>query len=295
MFADLHLHTNFSDGTYTPEELAGHARRCGFKAVALTDHDTMEGCERMAAACEAGGVEFIPAAELTAEHDGHELHMLGYFLDARNEKLLADLAHFQEVRRQRIYEMVARLNQLKIPLQPEAVFRLANCHSPGRPHVARALVEARLCSSLDEAFERFLKKGKPAWVPKFKISAAEAISLVHHAGGLAVMAHPGLNHTDELIPDLVAAGMDGLECFHTKHSTSTTQRYLEIADRHHLLVTGGSDCHGMSKGRPLIGSIKVPYECVERLRHKVMKRAVENGVLLVDEASRGGPIENRKS
>lgn len=295
MFADLHLHTNFSDGTYTPEELAGHAARCGFKAVALTDHDTMEGCERMAAACEAGGTEFIPATELTAEHNGHELHMLGYFLDAQNEKLRADLAHFQEVRRQRIYEMVGRLNQLKVPLEPEAVFRLANCHSPGRPHVARALVQARLCSSLDEAFERFLKKGKPAWVPKFKISAAEAISLIHHAGGLAVMAHPGLNHTDEIIPDLVAAGMDGLECFHTKHSTSTTQRYLEIADRHQLLVTGGSDCHGMSKGRPLIGSIKVPYECVERLRNKAIKRAVESGVLLADDASPGGPIVNPKS
>src|SRR5262245_56475389 len=186
MFADLHLHTNFSDGTYTPEELAGHAGRCGFKAVALTDHDTMEGCERMAAACGAGGIEFIPATELTAEHDGNELHMLGYFLDSQNEKLLADLAHFQEVRRQRIYEMVGRLNQLKVPLQPEAVFRLANCHSPGRPHVARALVEAGLCSSLDEAFERFLKKGKPAWVPKFKISSAEAIDLIHHAGGLEI-------------------------------------------------------------------------------------------------------------
>jgi hypothetical protein len=293
MFADLHLHTNFSDGTYTPEELAGHAVRCGFKAVALTDHDTMEGCERMAAACGAGGIEFIPAAELTAEHDGHELHMLGYFLDSRNEKLRADLAHFQEVRRQRIYEMVGRLNQRKVPLQPEAVFQLANCHSPGRPHVARALVEARLCSSLDEAFERFLKKGKPAWVPKFKISAAEAISLIHHAGGLAVMAHPGLNHTDEIIPDLVAAGMDGLECFHTKHSTSITQRYLEIADRHRLLVTGGSDCHGMSKGKPLIGSIKVPYECVERLRNKAMKRAVESGVLLVDETSTKPPAAGK--
>jgi len=295
MFADLHLHTNFSDGTYTPEELAGHARRCGFKAVALTDHDTMEGCGRMAAACREGGVEFIPAAELTTEHGGHELHMLGYFMDAANERLTTDLARFQEVRRNRIFEMVGKLNQLKVPLKAEAVFKLANCHSPGRPHVARALVQEKLCSSLDEAFERFLKKGKPAWVPKFKISSEEAISLIHHAGGLAVMAHPGLNHADELIPELAAAGMDGLECFHTKHSTSMTQRYLEMADHLKLLVTGGSDCHGMSKGKPLIGSIKVPYECVERLRERVLKRAVDGGAMLAGDAVSADEIVNRKS
>ena len=284
MHADLHLHTNFSDGTYTPEELAGHAARCGFKAVALTDHDTMEGCERMAAACGERGVEFVPATELTAEHDGYELHMLGYFLDSKNARLQTELAKFQQVRQQRIHEMVARLAGVGVHVKAEAVFALANCRSPGRPHVARTLVQAGLCSNLDEAFERFLRKGRPAWVPKFKISAMEAIDLIHLAGGLAVMAHPGLNHNDGLIPDLVDAGMDGIECFHTKHSTALTQRYLEIADRLQLLVTGGSDCHGMSKGQPLIGSIKIPYECVERLKERVIQRAAENGVMLAGTA-----------
>ena len=282
MYADLHMHTNFSDGTYTPEELAGHAKRCGFRAVALTDHDTMEGCARMGVACEAGGVEFIPATELTAEHGGHELHMLGYFLDAQNERLATDLAKFQQVRQQRIHDMVARLNEMNVPIKAEAVFTLANCRSPGRPHVARTLVQGGFCRSLDEAFERYLRKGKPAWVPKFKISATDAINLIHHAGGLAVMAHPGLNHNDDLIPDLVAAGMDGIECFHTKHSTTLNQRYLMIADKYRLLVTGGSDCHGMSKGKPLIGTIKIPYDCVERLKERVLQRAVERGVMLAD-------------
>jgi 3',5'-nucleoside bisphosphate phosphatase len=282
-YADLHLHTNFSDGTYSPEELAGHAKRCGLRAVALTDHDTMEGCARMGVACEAGGVEFIPATELTAEHGGHELHMLGYFLDAQNERLATDLAKFQQVRQQRIHDMVRRLNEMNVPIQAEAVFALANCRSPGRPHVARTLVQAGFCRSLDEAFERFLRKGKPAWVPKFKISATDAINLIHQAGGLAVMAHPGLNHNDDLIPDLVAAGMDGIECFHTKHSTTMNQRYLMIADKYRLLVTGGSDCHGMSKGKPLIGTIKIPYDCVERLKERVLQRAVERGVMLADD------------
>jgi predicted metal-dependent phosphoesterase TrpH len=167
--------------------------------------------------------------------------------------------------------MVARLNRLKVPLTAEAVFALANCRAPGRPHVARALVKARLCSSLDEAFERFLKRNRPAWVPKLKMSAEEAIDLIHQAGGVAVLAHPGLNRTDKVIPGLVEASLDGLECFHTKHSTVTSEHYLELADRYHLLVTGGSDCHGLSKGKPLIGTVRVPYQHVERL----MARAAE--------------------
>jgi hypothetical protein len=268
MFADLHLHTHFSDGTYSPEELVANAERYGFTAIALTDHDTVEGCERAAIACRTAKIQFIPGTELTAEQNGNELHILGYFIDTANPKLLLEIARFQSVRQSRIREMVARLNNLAVPLQAEAVFALANCRSPGRPHVARALVNAGLCSSLDEAFERFLKKNRPAWVPKMKVSAAEAIDLIHQANGVAVMAHPGLNRTDEVIPDLVEAGLDGIECFHTKHSTTMAERYLEMTDRFQLVVTGGSDCHGMSKGQPLIGTVKLPYEHVEKLRAK---------------------------
>jgi predicted metal-dependent phosphoesterase TrpH len=272
MFADLHLHSFFSDGTYSPEEIAGHGRRHNFSALALTDHDTLEGCERMATACAAEGIEFIVGTELTAEHNGSELHLLGYYLDGKNETLLREIARFQSVRQNRIHEMVARLNQRNIPLKAEAVFAIANCKSPGRPHVARAMVQAGYCTSLDEAFERFLKKGRPAWVPKSKMSATEAIELVHQAGGLAVMAHPGLNRTDDLIPALVQSGMDGIECFHTKHTTRLVERYLEIADKYKLLVTGGSDCHGMSKGQPLIGTIKLPYTHVSQLKQRVAQK-----------------------
>jgi predicted metal-dependent phosphoesterase TrpH len=274
-FADLHLHTQFSDGTFTPEELVGHGARLGFAALALTDHDSVEGCAWMAAACAAAGIEFIVGAELTAEHADTEVHILGYFLDPENRTLLEKIAGFQAVRQNRIREMVAALNQVGVPLQVESVFALANCQSPGRPHVARALVKEKLIGNLDEAFEKYLKKGRPAWVPKTKMSALEGIELIHQAGGLAVMAHPGLNRTDEIIPDLVDAGLDGIECFHTKHSTALSERYLEIADRFHLLVTGGSDCHGFSKGKPLIGGIKLPYEHVEKMkakRGKTLKR-----------------------
>jgi len=271
-FADLHLHTNFSDGTFSPEELVGHGARLGFAAMALTDHDSVEGCARMTAACAAADIEFIPGTELTAEHNDTELHLLGYFVDTQNKKLLTEIAKFQVVRQNRIREMVACINQLGVPLQAEAVFALANCKSPGRPHVARALVKAGLVANLDEAFERFLKKNRPAWVPKAKMSALEGIELVHQAGGLVIMAHPGLNRTDEIIPAIVDAGLDGIECFHTKHSTATSGRYLEIADKYHLLVTGGSDCHGFSKGKPLIGTVKLPYEHVEKMKAKIAER-----------------------
>jgi 3',5'-nucleoside bisphosphate phosphatase len=271
-FADLHLHTYFSDGTFSPEELVGHGHRLGFAALALTDHDSVEGCPRMAAACAAAGIDFIPGTELTAEHNDTEIHLLGYLVNTEDQTLLSKIARFQAVRQNRIREMVARLNGLNVPLEAETVFTLANCKSPGRPHVARALVKAGLVGSLDEAFERFLKKNRPAWVPKAKMSALEAIELIHQAGGVAVMAHPGLNRTDDVIPVLVEAGLDGIECFHTKHSTVLSERYLEMADKYHLLITGGSDCHGFSKGKPLIGTVKLPYENVEKLKQAAAAR-----------------------
>jgi len=271
-FADLHLHTSFSDGTFTPEELARRGGSLGFSALGLTDHDTLEGCGRMAAACGAEGIEFIAGTELTAELNGTEVHVLGYLVDLESRELLSELARFQAVRQERIHEMVARLNTLGVPLRAEAVFQLANCRSPGRPHVARALVQAGLCGSLDEAFERFLKANRPAWVPKCKMSALQVVQLIHNAGGVAVMAHPGLNRTDQIIPELVAAGMDGIECFHTKHSPAMAGHYLGLAGKYGLLVTGGSDCHGLSKGKPLIGSVKLQYQHVEKLKARSGER-----------------------
>jgi 3',5'-nucleoside bisphosphate phosphatase len=265
MFADLHLHTNFSDGTFTPEELVERGQKAGLAAMSLTDHDTIEGCARMAAACAERGIRFITGTELTAELDGNEIHLLGYFIDIDNPVLLGEMKKYQSVRQSRVHEMVRKLNELNIPLRAETVFKLANCRSPGRPHVGRALVQEGFCTNMDEAFDRFLKKHRPAWVPKMRVLASDAIELIHNSGGLAVMAHPGLNRTDDSIPRLVDQGLDGIECYHTKHSNSTSEHYLKIAVRYNLLVTGGSDCHGFSKGKPLIGTVKLPGEHLERL------------------------------
>jgi 3',5'-nucleoside bisphosphate phosphatase len=268
MFADLHLHTCFSDGTYTPEELADQASHHELAAVALTDHDTVEGCARMAQACTRHGIEFVPGAELTAEDAGVELHLLAYFINTHHPELLLAMTKFQSVRQERIREMVSRLNRINVALDADSVLALANCRAPGRPHVGRALVRAGICASMDEAFERFLKKNRPAWVPKYKMSASHAIQLIHRAGGVAVMAHPGLSHSDELIPRLIAEGLDGLECYHSKHSPAACEFYAQVAQQHSLLITGGSDCHGLNKGKPLIGTIKLPYQHVRELRSK---------------------------
>lgn len=266
MFADLHTHTHFSDGTYSPEELATRACEVGLGAIALTDHDSVEGCDRMAVACAQRELEFVPGAEFTAELRGQEIHILGYWLDTTSALLQSRLAGFQAVRTSRIRDMVHRLNQRGIPLTADSVLELANCRAPGRPHIARALVQGGHCKDFDDAFERFLKKGRPGWVAKAKMEAVTAIELIHSVGGVAVLAHPALYRSDKLIPEVVAAGLDGIECWHSKHTPEISEHYTAMTAGYGLVATGGSDCHGMNKGQPLIGRVKIPYEQVEQLK-----------------------------
>lgn len=266
--ADLHLHTHFSDGTWSPEELAGHAGANGLDAVALTDHDSVDGCERMEAACRALGIEFIPGAELTAEVDGQEVHILGYWLDTKSGPLRDELLRFQGIRQRRIRDMVARLNENGVGLSEALVLSIANCEAPGRLHVARALVQQGYARDYDHAFDRFLKRGRAGFVPKARMGSREAVGLIHDAGGVAVLAHPGIYRNDGLIPRLKESGVDGLECWHTKHSAADSEGYARRAAELDLVATGGSDCHGMAKGRPLIGQVKLPYSQVEALRER---------------------------
>ncbi len=263
--ADLHLHTNFSDGTFTPEELAERAQQAGLGTIALTDHDSLEGCARMRAACAAHGLDFIPGTELTADTQGQEVHILGYWIDEQSVPFQTELAHFQQVRQSRIHEMVARLNSHGIPIRAEEVLKLADCRAPGRPHLARALVAGGFADDYDHAFDRFLKKGRAAWVAKARMKSIDAIRLIHDAGGVAVLAHPGLYRNDGIIPRLAAQGLDGLECWHTKHTPELSAKYERMAAELGLVATGGSDCHGMSKGQPLVGTVRLPQANVDAL------------------------------
>lgn len=274
-YIDLHLHTHFSDGVSTPEQVAEEAERMDLGAIALTDHDTIEGCPRLAKACAARGIEFIPGTELSTDIEGHEMHLLGYFLDTGNEELIRETTRYQQNRTDRVHGLVDRLNSIGVPLGAEQVFALANCKAPGRPHVARALVKHGFCDSMDEAFARYLRKSAPGWVPKKNAPFEDGIRLIHQAGGLAVMAHPGLNKIDHLIPRMVEAGLDGLECSHSRHPKSTAKRYREMAARLGLLITGGSDCHGPARGRhPLIGTVRVPYDILDEMKRRLCRTIV---------------------
>jgi hypothetical protein len=269
-YIDLHLHTHFSDGVSTPEQVAEEAERMELAAIALTDHDTIEGCSRLAKACASRGIEFIPGTELSTDIDGHEMHLLGYHIDTDNEELIRETTRYQQNRTDRVHGLIERLNSIGVPLTAEQVFTLANCKAPGRPHVARGLVEHGFCGSMDEAFARYLRKNASGWVPKKNAPFEECIRLIHQAGGIAVMAHPGLNKIDNLIPRMVEARLDGLECWHSKHPKSTVKRYREMAARLGLLVTGGSDCHGPSRGRhPLIGTVRVPYDILDEMKRRL--------------------------
>ena len=238
-------------------------------AIALTDHDTIEGCQRQAEACVEYGIEFIPGTELSTDIQGHEMHLLGYFLDIENEELIRETTRYQENRTNRVHDLVRQLNSLGVGLHADQVFDLAKCKAPGRPHVARALVKHGFCGTTDEAFTRYLRKGAPGWTPKVNAPFEEGIRLIHQAGGIAVMAHPGLNKIDHLIPDMVRAGLDGIECWHSRHPKSTTKRYREMAARLGLLSTGGSDCHGPGKGNPIIGTVRVPYKILDEMKRRL--------------------------
>jgi 3',5'-nucleoside bisphosphate phosphatase len=264
-FADLHLHTRYSDGSWHPQALVREAARLGFAAIAITDHDTLDGVPE---ALHGAGIEVIPGVEITCRVDTIEVHMLGYLPGDtwKNANLHAVLDHSRQVREKRIGEMVARLNESGVPVTADEVFACSDCGTIGRPHIAMALQKRGIVKTTDEAFERFLRRGKPGFVERYRMTAAEAIGHITRAGGVAALAHPGLNRVDDRIPEMAEQGMHGLEVWHSRHSPSHTEHYRKIAERLGLLMTGGSDCHGTVRGKALLGSVKVPYQYVEALK-----------------------------
>ena len=272
-FADLHLHTRYSDGSYTPEELVREAAGHKFAAIAVTDHDTLDAIPESLYAGEEFGVEVIAGVEVTCRVETQEIHMLAYlFGDAwRNESLHAVLDHSKRVREQRVTQFVAKFNELGVPLTLQDVQSCSDCGTVGRPHVAMALQRRGFVSSVDEAFDRFLKRGKPAFVERYRMTVAEAIGHIKRAGGVAVLAHPALNRVDPQLPNMVDQGLDGLEVWHSRQSPAQTEHYLALAKRLDLLPTGGSDCHGTVRGQPLLGTVKLPYEHVAALKERASR------------------------
>lgn len=265
-YADLHLHTVFSDGTYTPQEVVSRSAECGLSAIAVVDHDSVKGIGPSIEIAKTLGIEIIPGIELSAEYQGMEVHILGYLFDYTDGKLNEQLERLNKSRVERIYKITDKLNEIGVRLDPEKVFALATKGTVGRLHLARALVKEGLVNSLQEAFRKYIGDKCPAFVLGFKFSPKEAIQLIRDSGGIPVIAHPYSLNNDELIPEFASYGLMGIEVYYPEHSQAMVNFYLGLVKEHNLLVTGGSDCHGEAKPAVKIGSIRIPYELVENLK-----------------------------
>lgn len=265
-FADLHLHTVYSDGTFTPDELIRESKKAGLSCIAVVDHDTVEGIAPAIAASLVEGIEVLPGIELTAEHDGQEVHMLGYFIDYKSGQVIDKLENLKKIRVERVHKIVSKLKNLGIDLDPEVVFELAKEGTVGRLHIARAMVEVGAVENIYEAFQKYIGDKGPAYVCGFRFTPLDAVRFIKGSGGIPVLAHPYSINNDELILKFIEEGVMGLEIHYPEHSQSMVNFYLDIARKHNLLVTGGSDCHGEAKPDVKIGCIKIPYELVEKLK-----------------------------
>lgn len=274
MTAELHCHTTASDGTLPPEALVAMAVQRGLEALAITDHDTTAAYEPACRAAAPYRLEVIPAIEINSEEGSLDVHILGYFLDPSNQELQEALAGLRQGRRRRLGEMLERLEDLGLPVREDRVLAFAGGESVGRPHVARAMVEAGHVKDLPAAFDLYLGTGKPGYVPRRNLRPGQAIRLIRQAGGVAVLAHPGLVGDETVVEALVPEGLQGLEVYYPQHPPLLRQHYEDLAARLGLLVTGGSDYHGPEhRHRVDLGAIPLPPGTVRRLREAAGRQA----------------------
>lgn len=269
--ADLHLHTVYSDGAYTPETLVAEAVAQNLKTIAVTDHDSMRGVAPTRTAAEGKPLEVLCGVEFgtsTEDTSREELHIVGLFLNETHEELLATLEDFRAKRVDRVKRMVEKLNKIGIPLRERDVFDLAGEGNVGRLHVAKALVNAGHARGIQSAFQRWLRGNGAAYVARQRPPVEETIALIHRAGGIAVMAHPGVTNRDDEIPQLAEAGLDAIEIYSAEHDAGAQTRYIEMAKRYGLDISGGSDCHGENKERLTIGKVRVSDAELAALRRR---------------------------
>ena len=266
---DLHTHTTASDGRCTPDELVARAAQAGVTVLGVTDHDTVAGIAPTAAACARAGIEFVPGIEITAVADDLDIHVLGYFVDAASSALEAFLAEQRRHRLDRVRLIVERLAVHGIRLDADAIIAPAVANPSvaiGRPWIARAMVSGGHVANTSEAFEKFLATGRAAFVPRMGARPREVFERIHEAGGVASLAHPALVEHDEWIPGFAAAGLDALEAYHSDHDEADTARYLDMADRLGLKVSGGSDFHGDESHGPGGPGSRLPRERFDQLK-----------------------------
>ncbi len=256
--ADLHVHSTASDGTLSPRELVGLASRNGVGVLALADHDSVDGVQEAVGFAAPLGILVIPAVELSAAVDERSVHILGYFIDITDGSLHAALADLRAARVERAVGIVQMLQGAGYDITPEAVMALSDGGAVGRTHIARTLVSLGHAENVSDAFERLVGRGKPFYRPKAHLSAHAAIQLIRGAGGIAVMAHPGVSGTEDLVSDLVALGLQGVEAHHVDHTAEQSASLVELAARLGLLKTGGTDYHSPSAPHPDLGELNYP-------------------------------------
>ena len=268
---DLHMHSTASDGARAPEDVATAAHAAGLTAIALTDHDTVAGVDAARSAGERLGLRVITGVELSADDDGREIHILGLHLE-RLDLIEVAMREFRATRLDRARRMVDQLNALGVPVTLESVLAESSGGAVGRPHVARAVVAGGWALDAREVFDRWLGNGRPANVPKQRLDVGDSIRLVHEAGGLAIVAHPGVDCNRTRIDRLVALGLDGLEVRHPSHSADETRRLGALVEHFRLVPSGGSDWHGAPEGPRTIGCMQVPYEVLQRQEDRLAGR-----------------------
>lgn len=248
VFADLHTHTDRSDGRLPPRELVARAAARGLRVLAVTDHDTVEGLSSARDAAEEAGLQLVDGVELSVSLEGEELHLLAYAVDPTHESLRRHLEKMQEARRARAWTIVDRLREEGLEVEDEQLrTTIASTAAVGRPHVAAALVRAGYVETSREAFERYLGTDGPGFVAKPEFPAEDALAVVHEAGGVGVLAHPGHWTSTAQLRALAAAGLDGVEVYHPSHGPSLRHYYRRVARSYDLVVTGGSDYHGRTE------------------------------------------------
>jgi predicted metal-dependent phosphoesterase TrpH len=272
---DLHTHSTASDGVYSPTVLLQHAKAAGIRTLALTDHDSTGGVAEAAEAANALDIDFIPGIEINTDISGGEVHVLGYFLDYQQATLQHILRVLRDSRELRGQRMVELLDEQGVHISWQRVREIAES-AVGRPHVARALLEAGYVQTIGEAFDIYIGRGRPAYVPHYKLTPTEAVRLIASANGLPVIAHPlhipGLVELRNWLPGLYEAGMVGLETYYGQYTPQEVQTLLALAHEYQLIPTGGSDFHGPDIHPTPLGGHYVPYGSVERLKAEAAKR-----------------------
>lgn len=252
MCVDLHLHSIYSDGTHYPAELVRLAVKHGLRSIALTDHDTVEGVGEFLDHGRKHSLPVLSGLEVSATHRGRSIHILGYGIDHTSLDLLRRLDTLQRGRKERNEMIIAALRGLGLDVRVDELQAISRCGQTGRPHIAALLLHKGMVESVNEAFTRYLRKGAPAWAARLSYTAAESINMIHQAGGIAVLAHPGqldpeLRFLSLLVAELAELGLDGIEVYYPAHSASLRKRLIRMAKKYNIAVTGGSDYHGHNR------------------------------------------------